>query len=341
MKPVGETSTVEEYRDFGERQSGDSPTFRDWALGVADDAEVLGLIDTLPPGKRQPNLVFAAARWHGAEPVGYRAPGGLRSMLLDRWDEVHGTVLERATQTNEVGRCATLLPVLASLPQPLALLEVGASAGLTLYPDRYSYRYFSGCLADAVDPDGGPSPVELHCDVSGDAPIPARVPEVAWRAGIDLNPLDVHDDDAMAWLETLVWPEHDDRREQLAAAVELVREDPPRLVRGDLVEALPALAEQAPPDATLVVFHSAVLAYLSADDRARFVDLVRGLPGHWISNEGPEVVASIDVPGPPVSEPVGLAFDAPEPPAPDPFLLALDGRPVAWAHGHGRALWWL
>jgi hypothetical protein len=137
-----------------------------------------------------------------------------------------------------------------------------------------------------------------------------------------------------------VWPEHDDRREQLAAAVELVREDPPRLVRGDLVESLPALVEQAPRDATLVVFHSAVLAYLSPENRARFVDVVGDLPGHWISNEGPQVVESIQAPEPPVSEPAGLTLDAPEPPSPDPFLLALDGRPVAWAHGHGRALWW-
>jgi hypothetical protein len=323
MKPVGETSTVEEYRDFGERQAGDSPTFRDWALGVADDSEVLDLLETLPPARRQPNLVFAAARWHGAEPVGYRAPAGLRGVLLAQWDRVRATVLARATQTNEVGRCATLLPVLAALPQPLALLEVGASAGLTLYPDRYSYRYTSGV---SLDPAVGPSPVVLECEVHGDPPLPHALPEVAWRAGIDLNPLDVRDDDAMAWLRTLVWPEHEDRRTRLSAAVRLALSDPPPLVRGDLVESLPALVEQAPRDATLVVFHSAVLAYLSADDRARFVDVVRGLPGHWISNEGPEVVASID---------------APEPPSADPFLLALDGRPVAWAHGHGRALWWL
>jgi hypothetical protein len=326
VRPVGEASTVEEYRDFGERQAGDSATFRDWALGVAEDPEVLDLLDALPPGKRQPNLVFAAARWLGAEPVRYRAPTGLRGVLLDRWDRVRETVLDRATQTNEVGRCATLLPVLAGLPQPLALLEVGASAGLTLHPDRYSYRYSTGV---SLDPAAGPSPVVLECEVHGDPPLPGALPEVVWRAGIDLNPLDVHDDDAMAWLATLVWPEHEDRRSRLTAAVRLARTDPPRLVRGDLVESLPALVEQAPKDATLVVFHSAVLAYLSPEDRARFVDVVRDLPGHWISNEGPEVVASIQPPG------------APEPPSPDPFLLALDGQPVAWAHGHGRALWWI
>ncbi len=47
----------------------------------------------------------------------------------------------RSTQTSEPGRCATLLLLLARLPQPLALLEVGASAGLCLLPDRYGYDY--------------------------------------------------------------------------------------------------------------------------------------------------------------------------------------------------------
>ncbi len=48
---------------------------------------------------------------------------------------------ERSTQTNEPARCATVLPVLAQLPQPLALLEVGAAAGLCLLPEYYAYDY--------------------------------------------------------------------------------------------------------------------------------------------------------------------------------------------------------
>ena len=76
---------------------------------MAGDPEVLALVDTLPEPKRQPNLVLAAARWHGAAPGPY---DGLRRVLLDRWDDVRATVLGRATQTNEVGRCAVLLPVL-------------------------------------------------------------------------------------------------------------------------------------------------------------------------------------------------------------------------------------
>lgn len=328
MRPVGEASTAEEYRDFGLRAAGDSPCFSAWALGVADDAEVLELLDGLPPRKRQPNLVFAAARWHGADPGPY---DGLRTVLTGSWPEVRETVLARATQTNEAGRCATMLPVLAALPGPLALLELGCSAGLCLYPDRYSYRYATRNGPVALDPPDGPGPVVLDCRVHGAAPMPARLPEVVWRGGIDLSPLDVRDEDAVRWLETLVWPEHADRRARLAAAAALVRDDPPRLVRGDLLARLPALVEQVPGDATLVVFHSAVAAYLPGPDRVRLVETMPGLRGHWLSSEGAEVLPGLAPATPPPGQVAGAA----------PFVVALDGRPVAWAHGHGRALAWL
>jgi hypothetical protein len=326
VNPVGEQPTAQEYRDFGEHQArGSSECFSRWALAVADDPEVLRLIESLPRAKRQPNLVFAAARWHGVPAGAYDV---LRAALVDNWDAVRATVLARATQTNEVGRCATLLPVLAGLPQPLALLEVGASAGLCLFPDRYSYR-FTGAADVALDPVDGPSRVVLECEVHGDPPLPDALPRVVWRAGLDLNTLDVRDDDTMRWLQTLVWPEHEDRRRRLAAAVDQAREDPPTLVRADLNDRLREFADRAPRDATLVVFHSAVTAYLTEDERERFVRTVRDLPGHWVSNEGPRAVP-------------GVAETATrEPPdGPSPFLLALDGRAVAWTEGHGRALWW-
>ncbi len=330
MNPVGERPTAEAYADFGEEARGSSEVFTAWALAVAGDAEVLARIETLPVRKRQPNLVLAAARWHGARPGPY---DGLRTVLLDDWDAVRATVLARATQTNEVGRCATLLPVLAGLPGPLALLEVGASAGLCLYPDRYSYRY-SGIRDVALDPADGPSPVVLECRLDGDVPLPDALPDVVWRGGVDLHPLDVRDDDAMQWLEMLVWPEHDDRRARLAAAVDLARQDPPLLVAGDLNTVLPGLVEQVPEDATLVVFHSAVMAYLSAEDRARFTQTVVATRGHWVSNESPRVLADVasSAPGP---APTGSAL------GPAPFVLGLDGRAVAWTEGHGRAMTWL
>jgi len=326
--PFGTGITADTYADFGGHQTRSSPCFSEWGLAVARDPEVLERIDTLPAEKRQPNLVFAAARWHGVEPGPY---AGLRAALLDDWDAIRATVLSRSTQTNEVGRCATLLPLLARLPGPLALLEVGASAGLCLYPDRYSYRHSPG---PALDPADGPSPVVLECAVAGDVPLPDRLPEIAWRGGIDLHPLDVRDQDAMDWLETLIWPEHEDRRRRLAAAVELVREDPPALVTGDLNLDLPGLIAQVPEELTLVVFHSAVLAYLSEQDRAAFAHTMSTTRGHWVSNESPKVlpeVAATASASPPADSVVGGV----------PFVLGLDGQAVAWTEGHGRGLWWI
>ena len=313
---------IEEYRDFASYAAGDSPCFEEWALGVVGDPEVLAWLGTLPAIKRQPNLVFAAARWHGAPAPGPYA--GLRRTVLDREPEVRATVLARATQTNEVGRLATLAPVLALVGGPLALVEVGASAGLCLFPDRYDYEWPP---IGGLRGSGGPV---LAAEATGPLPVPTAHPEVAWRGGVDLNPLDVSDPDAMAWLENLVWPEQEQRRRRLRTAVEVARQEPPRLRRGDLFDHLPGLLDEAATFGTPVVLHSAVVAYLEEADRSRFHDLMTDLVDEgrcrWISNEGPRVL-----PG------VTGALEVP----PGRFVTALDGVPVAFSHGHGHAIDWL
>ena len=234
--------------------------------------------------------------------------------------------LEHRTQTNEPGRCAALLPILAALPQPLALLEVGASAGLCLYPDQYSYQFGDELR---VDPFQGPGAAVLRCTTSGAVPLPSCLPEIAWRAGIDLNPLDVDNVDQMRWLEALVWPEQEDRRGRLRAAVEMVQQDPPSLIEGDLLSLLDETAASAPDAATLVIFHSAVLSYLSVEDRATFTQTVSELPGHWIPDEGVGVVPFPD-----------RALPAPSDPTKSTFVVALDGVPMAYSGPHGQWLEW-
>jgi hypothetical protein len=321
--PDSERSTAEKYRAFAEVEArGLSPVYDMLALGVADDPEVVALIDELPVPKRQVNLVFSSARLLSAPMSGY---GAFRDWLVRHWPEVRGVALTHATQTNEPRRTAVLLPVLAALPGPLALIEVGASAGLCLYPDRYSYRYDD---EPPIHPGSGPSPVLLSCATRGPVPLPSRVPTVAWRAGIDLNPLDVRSDDDVRWLSALTWPEHEDRRERLAAAVGIARQDPPRIERGDLNELLPALAAEAPKDATLVVFHTAVLLYLDRAARRRFVDTVSGLDAVWLSNEGDDVT-------PGVAERLPRRSETPA------FVLARDGEPLAFTQPHGASLEWL
>lgn len=307
--------TADWYRDFAVRQAhGESPTYERLSNAVADDDELLGLLTELPEPKRQPNLLFGVVRLLGG-PVADLA--AFHDFVVARWAEIAEQMRTRATQTNESGRTALLLPLLAALPQPIALIEVGASAGLNLYPDRYAFRYGDHTV-------GTGSPV-MECDLTGLTP-PDTLPTVVWRAGLDRNPLDVTDPDDVAWLDALIWPEHTDRRDRLHAAVEVARADPPHLVRGDLLDTLPALVEQAPAGATPVVFHSAVLYQVPQPARDRFLALVRELPVRWISIESSGTVPFDDVP----PSPDNLAHN----------VLALDGTPLAWTHGHGRSLTW-
>ncbi len=317
------------YRGFAVATRGQSACFEAWSRGVADDPAVLAWLATLPPGKRQPNLVFAAARWHGVAAPGPYA--GLRDALLGDDGTIRATILARATQTNEVGRLATLVPAFAGLAEragrPLSLLEVGASAGLCLYPDRYDYAWPP---LGALGGSGGPV---LEATAAGPLPVPARPLEVAWRGGIDLRPVDVADERAVAWLEVCVWPEQDERRARLRAAVEIARADPPDIARGDLFDLLPARVEEARTHGPVVVFHSAVAMYLDRPHRQAFVelmlDLVRTGSCHWVSNEEQAVLPSV----------TATATRRPD----DwlSFVLGVDGRAVALTHQHGAGLRWL
>lgn len=317
----GTETVAQQYRGFAENYAaGSSPGYADIAGNLARDEQVLGLVTTLPQGnKRQPNLLLGAVRYLGG-PV--ESWSGFRPWLVEHWESVRRVVLERYTQTNEVRRCATLLPVLAQMPGPLALLEVGASAGLCLYPDRYRYSFDGGVPFGPAD-----SPVLLECATRGPVPVPERVPEVAWRAGIDVNPLDAGDEQDVRWLESLIWPgaNEAERRSRLRGAAQVAAQDPPYIVGGDLVEQLHTVAGKAPRGATLVVFHSAVAAYLSAPERDAFAAAVRELDGHWVSNEGWRSFPEWENAQPPVST---------------DFTLGVDERVVAYTGEHGQSITW-
>ena len=311
-------SVAENYRAFAQDARGRSPIYESLAGSVAEDTAILRFLGSLPPEKRQPNLLFAAARYLLGVPADLDR---LRALVSQNQAGLSEVMLARRTQTNEPARCATLLPALAQLPPPLALIEAGASAGLTLLIYRYSYDYAGHRIAGQ-----DPLAPTLSCEPRGPVPLPSQLPAIIWRAGLDLSPLDVTSDDDVRWLSCLVWPGESDREQRLAAAIALARRDPPVVHRGDLLTDLPALAAQAPADATLVVYHCAVLAYLTPADRQRFAATVRGLPAVWLSNEGPGVMPELPIP----------------PYQGTPFVLARDGHtPIALTDPHGTWLQWL
>jgi hypothetical protein len=312
---------AERYRAFAANEAhGVSASYERLALDIAGAPDVLHFIASLPADRQQPNLLLGAARFITGQP---RLDIAVVTELVRRREaELRATMLARTTQTNEPARCAVLLPLLAALSGPLAIVEVGASAGLCLLPDRYGYDYGTIRLA-------APNPAApiFRCAVSGPAPLPKALPRIVWRAGLDLNPLDVNSESDMAWLDALIWPEQLDRRRHFQQALAVARSETPRVVRGDLLRDLDALIDQAPTDATLVVFHTAVLAYVTPREaRMRFAEAMRRSRAVWICNEVPQIFPDI-------------AAQALTPPR-GRFLLAANGMPKAWTGPHGQSLDW-
>ncbi|KAA0918620.1 DUF2332 domain-containing protein [Dietzia sp. ANT_WB102] len=314
------------YSDFAEfevRQR--TPVYLAWARGIADDPDTSALIASLPRIKRQPALFFASARHAGApETEDYTA---FREFVHAHWLDIEQIVLTHSTQTNEAKRCAVLLPFLSLLPGPLSLVEMGASAGLCLYPDRYAYQYtLDGGNPRELRPTGaGGLPPVLDCDLRDGVPLPRSLPEVVHRGGVDLSPIDPADTSSRAWLQSLIWPgQHAERGPRLEAALDIAAADPPQIIAGDLVENLETSVAACPAGSTPVVFHTAVLGYLEPPARTEFVRRVTELDCVWISVEGVTLL-------PDVAEQVPASIRRHK----GIFVVAVNGRPLATAHGHG------
>jgi hypothetical protein len=316
------TRIAQGYRHFAEVDAVvSSPLYAELAAGVAGDPEVLRFLAELPAGRRQPMLLFATLQYLFG---GAQDPGELHRLVVGEAARVRATMLTRATQTNEPARCAALLPVLAGLPGPLTLVEVGASAGLCLYPDRYSYEYDGTAV-------GPRSAVHLTCTTSGGGPVPDGLPEVVARVGVDLHPLDPRRADDRAWLRALIWPgpAAADRLARLDAAAEIARSEPARMLTGDLSRRLPDALALAPEGSTVVVFHTAVLMYPPPEQREAFVRLVRSSPVRWIAQEPTTVLPELDAALPDPDAAAGR------------FVLSVAGRPVALTAPHGGRIDWL
>ncbi|MFM7061493.1 MAG: DUF2332 domain-containing protein [Actinomycetes bacterium] len=315
------------YRHFAARElRGSSPTYERIAVAIAQDPDAVAVIAGFPVVKRQVNLVLTALRVDGA-PV--EDPTGAARHLVDRAEAIGALVRVRSTQTNEARRIGTLLPEILREPGPVALIEVGASAGLCLHPDRYDVRFDDGSRCG--DPA---SPVRLDVALLGPAPVARQPLEIGWRAGIDLNPLDLRDAEDVAWLEALVWPEHTERAERLHRAIGIARAHPVEIVRGDLVEGIEPLLARVPPGLRTVVFHTAVLAYLPTERREAFARIMAAHPEvTWLANEGDGIVRHED-------GALEVGRPNPDSPAwsgsPAPFVLVRDGRPVALTQAHGE-----
>lgn len=179
--------------------------------------------------------------------------------------------LTRPVQTNEVGRSVALLCGYLALGRqglPLRVLEVGASAGLNLWFDRYRYETDGGAVGPAS------SPLRFRNPFVGTAPDLAAMPVVAHRRGCDPNPIAVGEASGQLRLRSLVWPDQADRRARLDHAIECIAAEPMAVdTEGGLTWCERNLAETAEGQLSVVV-HSIVLQYMDPIERRRFVRLI-------------------------------------------------------------------
>jgi hypothetical protein len=121
---------------------------------------------------------------------------------------------------------------------------------------------------------------------------------------VDLDPIDLRDEDSVLWLRALIWPEHEERHARLRAAAAIAREQTPKIVRGDAVELLPGLLEQAPEAASLVVYATHSLYQLPRQGVARIVE---SLAEH--ARQRPVWLLALEGTGPNCSEFARVLFD--------------------------------
>ena len=220
------------------------------------------LAGTAPDLARHYPTVGGAPEW----PAAGRA---FLATLADSREELAGA-LSNFPQTNEVRRCAGLLPGFLEIARrspgcAFRLREVGASAGLNLFWDRYAYTLGPHRWGDAA------SPVQLEADWKGGAAAFAERPLVESRAACDLAPVRIHDAAEAHRLESYVWADQPERLERMRAAVGLARAESFRLDAAKAADWLPAELVRPPAHVARIVYHSSVWLYIPEDERAEMV----------------------------------------------------------------------
>ena len=272
-----------------------APLYAKISEPIPADVDLLAMASVTRPGQPGPNLLFAAvhylllsgvrdplADYYADVTPAFRPPDAdafrlFRDFCLAHQDDVRALVRSRLVQTNVIERCCALAPAfgiahLFGRGRPLALIEVGCSAGLNLLWDAYHIDYGDGIAV------GEPaSPVRLQSEIRGDVSLPPfpRDIQIAARTGIDLAPVDINDDDAVLWQRALMWPERIERQQRLEAAIPIVRTAAARLLAGDACDLLPGALADAPPGALPCVFATYALYQFPSAARDRLRDVMR------------------------------------------------------------------
>lgn len=246
----------------------------------------LVLNDTLPEVARHYPSTGGEGDPHTIWPI-------FRQALIDHRDGIRALVASRC-QTNEVGRSAALLGGFLEVAHrtglPLRILEIGASAGLNLWWDRYRYESADGAWGDP----GSRIVFAHHFDVP---PPMNRRAEVAEREGCDLDPIDPTTEEGRLTLRSSIWPDQLGRMALLDGALEMAAETPVEVEHLDAVSFLQRELDRPLTGVATVVYHSVFMQYVAEPDRARIAELIAAAGVFHLSLEPAEGAFEIRLDG--------------------------------------------
>lgn len=288
------TQLAERFYNFANREcKGSSDLYEYLSLKIAHDAEMLELSSNAKEGQPVPNLFLGAVHYlllkgneHALKefyPSMVQHPRKIKESFIPfkefsnfYRDEIISILKNKIVQTNEVRRCAFLYPsfcyIYNIVNKPLSLIEIGTSAGLQLIWDKLVYTYDSiGMVGD----EG--SDVHITSEIKGaNKPfLLPKSPPITFRYGLDLHINDVSNNEDTLWLNSLIWPEHNERRALFKQAVGVVKKYPINLIEGDGVTMLPDIANQIPENSVVCVFHTHVANQIPEEAKYKLLENIK------------------------------------------------------------------
>ncbi|MFD2630410.1 DUF2332 domain-containing protein [Oceanobacillus kapialis] len=284
------------FKTFAESEcAGSSELYEHLSKEIAMDEVLLELSSYARDGQPVPNLFLGAVHYlllKGAshELTQYypslvekpKAPHNsfppFKDFCSTYREQIIPILKSKLVQTNEVRRCGYLYPSFAyahnKVNKPLALIEIGTSAGFQLLWDKYEYSYNTDEAFGNKDSD-----VQINSEIIGkNTPtLPKESPPVANRLGLDLHINDLSNEEDSLWLNALIWPEHHERRNLFERAARCVRENKGELhlIEGDGVELLPRIVEQIPEACTICVFHTHVANQMPVEVKQKLLNSIK------------------------------------------------------------------
>lgn len=284
------------FKAFAAKEcKGSSNLYEHLSLQISDDEELLQIAAYSRHGQPVPNLFLGAVhylllkganhelrQYYASIAENPRDPSAsfpcFKDFCLRHTTDIISILQTKLVQTNEVRRCAYLYPcfcyIYEKTKKPLALIEIGTSAGLQLLWDQYGYSYHTGEIYGSAH-----SELHIRSEIRGERSpfLLKHSPPVTLRIGIDLHVNDVKNAEDYLWLKSLIWPEHSERRMNLDRAVSCLKSRPPEFVEGNGVKLLTDIISRIPQESIVCIFHTHVANQFSAEDKKELIARIQQL----------------------------------------------------------------